>query len=84
MKKPELKKLKKTTRLFRYDLNQITHVHTVEITNKFKALDLVDRMPEDYGWRFTPKQEAITKTILNKKKGNEGKWLSEELLQIAE
>ena len=41
-------------------------------------------MPEDYGWRFTPKQEAITKTILNKKKGNEGKWLSEELLQIAE
>ena len=42
----KLKKVGKTTRLFRYDLNQITHVHTVEITNKFKALYLVDRMPE--------------------------------------
>ena len=47
-----LKKLGKTTRPFRYDLNQIPYDYTVEVTNKFKGLDLMDRVPEEYGWRF--------------------------------
>ena len=48
----KLKKLGKTTRSFRYDLNQIPYDYTVEVRNRFKRLDLIDRMPEDYGWRF--------------------------------
>ena len=46
------KKVEKTTRAFRYDLNQILYDYTVEVTNKFKGLDLMDRVPEEYGWRF--------------------------------
>ena len=48
----KLKKVGKTTRPFRYDLNQIPYDYTVEVTNKFKGLDLIDRVPEEYGWRF--------------------------------
>ena len=48
----KLKKLGKTTRPFRYDLNQIPYDYTVEVTNKFKELDLVDRVPKNSGWRF--------------------------------
>ena len=48
----KLKKVGKTTRPFRYDLNQIPYDYTVEMTNRFKGLDLVDRMPEEYGQRF--------------------------------
>ena len=48
----KLKKLGKTTRLFRYDLNQIPYDYTVEVRNRFKGLDLIDRVPENYGWRF--------------------------------
>ena len=48
----KLKKAGKTTRLFRYDLNQIPYNYTVEETNRFKELDLIDRMPENYGQRF--------------------------------
>ena len=48
----KLKKVGKTTRPCRYDLNQIPYDYTVEVTNKFKGLDLMDRVPEEYGWRF--------------------------------
>ena len=48
----KLKKVGKTTRPFRYNLNQIPYDYTVEVTNRFKGLDLIDRVPEDYGRRF--------------------------------
>ena len=48
----KLKKLGNTTRPFRYDLNQIPYNYTMEVTNRFKELDLIDRVPENYGWRF--------------------------------
>jgi len=48
----KLKKIGKTTKLFRYDLNQIPYDYTVEVRNRFKALDLIDRAPENYGQRF--------------------------------
>ena len=48
----DFKKVGKTTRPFRYDLNQISYNYTVEVTNRFKGLDLIDRVPEDYGGRF--------------------------------
>ena len=47
----KLKKEGKTTRPFRYDLNKIPYNYTVEVTNRFKGLDLIDRVPENYGWR---------------------------------
>ena len=72
----------KTTRPFRYDLNQIPYDYTVEETNRFKGLDLIDRVPEE---RWTKVcdilQEAGIKTI--PKKCKKAKWLSEEALQIA-
>ena len=46
-----MKKIRKTTRPFRYDLNQIPNDFTVEVMNRFKGLDLIDRVPENYGWR---------------------------------
>ena len=48
----KLKKVVKTTRPFRYDLNEIPYNYTVEVTNRFKGLDLIDRIPEEYGWWF--------------------------------
>ena len=48
----KLKKVGKTTRPFRYDINQIPYDYTVEVKNRFKGLDLIDRVPDDYGWRF--------------------------------
>ena len=66
----------KTTRLFRYDLNQILHDSTVEVTNRFKGLDLIEA--------YIIIQEEVIKTILKKKKWKKAKWLSEEALQIAE
>ena len=48
----KMKKVGKTTRPFRYDLNKLPYDYTVEVTNKFKGLDLIDRVPEEYGWRF--------------------------------
>ena len=70
---------------FRYDLNQIPNDYTVEVTNRFKGLDLVDRMPEEV-WMEVCNivQEAIIKTIPKKKKCKKAKWLSKEALQIAE
>ena len=79
-----LKKVGKTTRQFRYDLNQIPYDYTEEITNRFKRLDLKDKVP--YGlWMEVHDivQETGIKTISKKKKCKEIKWLCEEALQIA-
>ena len=80
-----MKKVGKTTRPFRYDLIQIPYNYTVEVTNRFKGLDLIYRVPEEL-WpevRDTV-QEAVIKTIHKKKKCKKEKWLSEEALRIAE
>ena len=80
----KLKKVGKTTRTFRYDLNQIPYGYTVEVTNRFKGLDLTDRVPEEL-WTKVHNivQEAVIETIPKKKKRKEAIWLSEEALQIA-
>ena len=79
-----MKKVGKTTRPFRYDLNQIPYNYTVEVTNRVKGLDLIDRVPEEL-WTEVRDivQEAGIKTIPKKKKCKKTKWLSEEGLQIA-
>ena len=79
----KLKQVEKTTRPFRYDLNQIPYDYTVEVTNRFKGLDLIDRVPEKL-WMEVHDivQEAVIKTIPKKKKFKKVKWLSEEALQI--
>ena len=79
-----MKKVGETTKPFRYDLNQIPYSYTVEVTNRFKGLDLIDRVPEEL-WRevHNTVQEDVIKTI-PKKKCKKAKWLSEEALQIAE
>ena len=72
-------------RPFGYDLNQIPYTFTVEVTNRFKGLDLIDRVPEELGMEVHDiVQEAVIKTIPKKKKCKKAKWLSEEVLQIAE
>ena len=80
-----MKKVGKTTKLFRYGLNQIPYDYTVEVTNRFKALDLIDGVPEEL-WTEVPGivQEAMIKTIPKKRKCKKAKWLSDEALQIAE
>jgi len=79
-----LKKVRKTTRPFRYDLNQIPYNYTVKVTNRFKGLDLIDRVPEELWMEVRDiVQEAVIKTIPKKKKCKKAKWLSEEALQIA-
>ena len=80
-----MKKVGKTTRPFRYDLNQNPYDYTVEVTNIFKGLDLIDRVPEEL-WMEVHDivQEAVIKTIPEKKKCKKAKWLSEEALQISE
>ena len=81
----KLKKVGETTRPFRYDLNQIPYVYTVEVRNRFKGLDLIDRVPEELWMEICDiVQEAMIKTIPEKKKCKKAKWLSEEALQIAE
>ena len=80
----KLKKVGKTARPFRYDLNQIPYDYTVEVTNRFKGLDLIDRVPEEIQMEIhNTVPEAVTKTVTKKKK-NKAKWLSEEALQRAE
>ena len=81
----KLKKVGITTRPFRYDLNQTPYDYTVEVTNRFKGLDLTDREPEEL-WMVVHdiEQKAVFKTIPKKKKCKRAKWLSEEALQIAE
>ena len=79
-----MKKVGKTTRPFRYDLNQISYDYTVEVTNRIKGLDLKDRVPEEL-WTEVHHivQETGIKTIPMEKKCKKAKWLSEEALQIA-
>ena len=74
----KLKKVGKTTRPFRYDLNQIPYDYTVEVRNTFKDLDMIDRVPDEL-WNevHDTVQEAVTKTIPKKKKCKKAKWLSE-------
>ena len=80
-----MKKVGETTKPFRYDLNQIPYSYTVEVTNRFKGLDLIDRVSEEL-WTEVRDivQEAVIKTVPKKKKHKKAKWLSEEALQIAE
>ena len=76
-----MKKVVKTTRPFRYNLYQISYDYTVVVMNRFKGLDLVDRMPEGLWMEVcNTVQEAVTKTIPKKKKCKKAKWLSEEAL----
>ena len=81
----KLKKVGKTTRPFRYDLNQIPCDYTVEMRNRFKGLDLTDRVPGKL-WTevLNMVQEAVIKTIPRKKKCKKAKWLSEEAFKIAD
>ena len=79
-----MKKVGKTTRPFRYDLNQIPYDYTVEVRNRFKGLDLIDRVPEELWTEFSDiVQGTGIKTIPKKKKCNKAKWLFEEAFQIA-
>ena len=79
-----MKKVGKTTRPFRYDLNQILDDYTVEVRNRFKGLDLIDRVPDEL-WLEVHDivQETGIKTTPMEKKCKKAKWLSEEALQIA-
>ena len=79
-----MKKEGKTTSPFRYDLNQIPYDYIVEVRNRFKGLDLIDRVPDELWTELHDiGQETGIKTILKKKKCKKAKWLSEEALQIA-
>ena len=79
-----MKKVGKTTRPFKCDLNQIPYDYTVEVTNRFKGLDLIDRLPEELWTEVCDiVQEAVIKTNPKKKKCKKAKQLSEEALQIA-
>ena len=80
----KLKKVGKTTRPFRYDLNQIPYDYIVGVRNRFKGLDLIDRVPDEL-WNEVHDivQETGIKTIPMEKKCKKAKWLSEEALQIA-
>ena len=73
-----MKKVGKPTRQLRYDLNQIPYDYTVEVTSRFKGLDLIERMPRNI------EQEAMINNIPKKKKCQKAKWLPEEALQVAE
>ena len=82
----KLKKVGKTSRPFRHDLNHIPYDYTVEVTNRFKGLDLIDRLPEEL-WKTEVRgivPEAVIKTTSKKYKCKKAKWLSDEILQIAE
>ena len=78
----DLKKVGKTTRPFRYDLNQIPYDYTEEVTNRFKGLDLIDRVPEELWTEVDNVQEAVVKTITKKEKCKRSKWLSEEVMEL--
>ena len=79
-----MKKVGKTTRPFRYDLNQILYDYTVEVRNRFTGLELIDRVADEL-WMEVCNfvQETGIKTIPKKKKCKKAKWLSGEALQIA-
>ena len=78
-----MKKVGKTSRPFKCDLNQIPYDYTVEVRDRFKGLDLIECL-KNYGKNHDIVQEALIKTIPKKKKCKKAKWLSEKALQIAE
>ena len=80
-----MNKVGKTTRPFRYDPNHIPYDYTVKVTNRFKRLNLIDRVPEEL-WTEVCNivQEAMIETVPKKKKFRKAKWFSEEALQVAE
>ena len=80
-----MKTVGKTTRPFRYDLNQIPYDYTVEVTSRFKGLDLMDGGSQEL-WTEVCNivQEAMIETVPKKKKFRKAKWFSEEALQVAE
>ena len=80
----KLKKVGKSSRPFRYDLNQNSYDYALEVRNRFKGLDLIDRVPDEL-WTEVRDivQETVIKTIPKKKKCKKAKWLSEEALEIA-
>ena len=79
-----MKKVGKITRPFRYDLNQIPYDYTVEVRNRLKGLDLIDRVPDELWTKVRDiVGESGIKTIPKKMKCKKAKWLSEEVLQIA-
>ena len=78
-----MNKVGETTRPFRYDLNQIPYDYTVEVRNRFKELDLIDRVPDELWMEVRDiVQETGNKTIPKKKKFKKAKWLSDKGLQI--
>ena len=79
-----MKKVGKTPRPFRYDLNQIPYVYTVKVRNRFKGLDLIECLM-NYGWRFMTlyRRQGSRPSIPMEKKCKKAKWLSEETLQTA-
>ena len=80
-----MKKVGKTTRPFRYDLNQILYNYTLEVKNRFKGLDLIDRVPEELWTEVCDLvQDAVIMTIPKKRKHKKAKWLSEEASQVGE
>ena len=80
----KLKKVGKTIRLFSYDLNQISYDYTVEVRNRFKGLDLIDRVPDELWTKVRDiVQETGIKTIPVEKKRKKAKWLPGEALQKA-
>ena len=79
-----LKKVGKTTRPFRYDLNQIPNDYAVEVRNKFKGLDLIDKVPEELWLEVRDIVQDAVSNNPQEKKCKKAKWLSEESLQIAE
>ena len=80
-----MKKVGKTTRPFWCNLNQITYEYTIEVRNRFKGLDLIDRVPEDLQTEVCDiVQEALIKTIPKKKKCKRQNGCSEKVLQLAE
>ena len=76
----ELKKVGKTNIPFKYDLNQIPYDYTVEVTNRFKELYLIGRVPKE---PWTEAGDIVQEAVIKKKKCKKAKWLSEEALQIA-
>ena len=77
-----LKKVGKTISLFKYDLNQILYSYTMEVTNSFKELDLIDRVPDELWMEVHGNiQEAVTKTAPKKRKCKKAKWLPEKASQ---
>jgi len=84
IKKLKLKKVGKTSKPFRYDLSQIPYDYTVEVTNRFKGLDLVGPVTAEWWTEVHSIQKAVTKTTAKEMKWEKAKWLSEETLKIDE